>query len=75
MAKRRKVTFVTKYGKTTFFAPIKRGITKDIFFCPRCKQKLLRPEGYCANKRPPREVFCQLRKGHVGNHRAVIFWE
>jgi uncharacterized protein with PIN domain len=48
---------------------------KEIMRCPRCKQKILRPEGYCASKRPPREVFCQMRKGHAGSHRAVIFWE
>jgi hypothetical protein len=32
-------------------------------------------EHYCGNKRPARKVFCQLKKGHTGSHRAVIFWE
>ena len=30
---------------------------------------------YCGIERPPRKVFCQLPKGHVGSHRAVVFWE
>jgi hypothetical protein len=32
-------------------------------------------ELYCGNERPPRKVFCQLKKGHKGSHRAVIYWE
>lgn len=32
-------------------------------------------ENCCANERPPRKVICQLKKGHEGSHRAVIFWE
>lgn len=33
------------------------------------------PEYYCLNERPPRKVFCQLKKGHKGSHSAVILWE
>ncbi|KKN60168.1 hypothetical protein LCGC14_0534590 [marine sediment metagenome] len=29
---------------------------------------------YCESLRPPRKVFCQKRKGHKGECRAVIFW-
>lgn len=29
----------------------------------------------CANERPPRKIFCQLKKGHKGSHRAIVFWE
>jgi hypothetical protein len=32
-------------------------------------------EDYCGNKRPKRKVLCQLKKGHKGSHRAIIFWD
>lgn len=32
-------------------------------------------ENYCGNERPTRKTLCQLKKGHKGSHRAIIFWE
>jgi hypothetical protein len=32
-------------------------------------------DDFCGDERPPRRVFCQLKKGHKGSHRAVLFWE
>ena len=32
-------------------------------------------EDYCGVERPARKTLCQLKKGHKGSHRAVIFWE
>lgn len=29
----------------------------------------------CGEERPPRDVLCQLPKGHGKRHCAVIFWE
>lgn len=34
-----------------------------------------RAELICGDERPPRLTFCQLKKGHKGSHRAVVFWE
>jgi len=39
------------------------------------KENKEKAESYCGNERPPRKVLCQLKKGHKGSHRAVIFWE
>jgi hypothetical protein len=39
------------------------------------KKDKIKAENYCGHKRPPRKVLCQLKKGHKGSHRAVIFWE
>ena len=36
--------------------------------------KLTEAQEICGIKRPPRNVFCQLEKGHKGEHRAVIYW-
>jgi len=32
-------------------------------------------ESYCESDRPRRKVFCQKKKGHKGECRAVIFWK
>jgi len=32
-------------------------------------------EEYCGKERPARKTLCQLKKGHKGSHRAIIFWE
>lgn len=32
-------------------------------------------EYFCGEERPPRDTLCQLRQGHDGRHRALIFWE
>lgn len=29
----------------------------------------------CAHERPKRKTLCQLPKGHLGSHQAVIYWE
>jgi len=29
----------------------------------------------CGNERPDRKVICQLKRGHKGSHRAVVYWE
>ena len=29
----------------------------------------------CGNERPDRKVICQLKNGHKGSHRAVVYWE
>ena len=29
----------------------------------------------CGDERPARKTLCQLKKGHKGSCRAVIFWE
>ena len=34
----------------------------------------LTAEEICGNERPIRNTFCQLKKGHKGECRAVIFW-
>jgi len=48
---------------------IVRGYLKSAF------QKSNTAEDYCGNERPARKILCQLKKGHKGSHRAVIFWE
>lgn len=32
-------------------------------------------EDYCGKERPTRKTLCQLKKGHKGSCRAIIFWE
>jgi hypothetical protein len=59
----------------TLKVPEKYRDENTTFRCPRCKQKLLFSEAMCGSERPARKVFCQLKKGHVGSHRAIIFWE
>ena len=48
-----------------------------ILICKGCHNKIPKfsPEDYCRDERPPRKVFCQLKKGHNGSHSAVILWE
>ena len=29
----------------------------------------------CGNERPDRKVICQLKNGHKGSHRTVVYWE
>ncbi len=29
----------------------------------------------CGNERPLRKTLCQLKKGHKGSCRAIVFWE
>ena len=38
-------------------------------------KKEFKAEDCCGSKRPPRKVLCQLKKGHKGSCRAVIYWE
>jgi len=35
----------------------------------------MKAKDFCGKERPPRKVLCQLRKGHKGSHRAVVYWE
>lgn len=53
---------------------------KEIWGIKRWKEGFItginsKADKYCGNKRPARKVMCQLKKGHKGSHRAVIFWE
>jgi hypothetical protein len=43
--------------------------------CPSCNRPYEEAKNYCGNERPLRKTLCQLKKGHKGSHRAVIFWE
>ena len=35
----------------------------------------MKAKDFCGKERPLRKVLCQLKKGHKGSHRAIIYWE
>ena len=41
----------------------------------KIKVTIYEADYYCGKVRLPRKGLCQLKKGHKGSCRAIIFWE
>lgn len=68
-----------KKGENYFIISIRKkgeynkGLSSTIS-CVDC-QKIEKNFVGCGVERPLRKTLCQLAKGHIGSHQAVIYWE